>query len=62
MNAEKTKPIPDFTEASDIKEVELVRSPVELKSGEWNLKLVPWIGGRINSMIHIPTGCLLSLS
>ncbi|KMZ74916.1 alpha-glucosidase, family GH31 [Zostera marina] len=43
---EKTKPIPDFTEASNIKEVELVRSPVELKSGEWNLKLVPcsqWI-------------------
>lgn len=36
------------------KEIELSRTPVEIKSGEWALKVVP--GGRIISMEHIPTG------
>ncbi|KAL2620787.1 hypothetical protein R1flu_000992 [Riccia fluitans] len=29
---------------------------LDLKCGEWCIKVVPWIGGRIVSMIHEPTG------
>lgn len=32
------------------------RSMVELNAHDWRLKVVPWIGGRITSMIHAPTG------
>lgn len=38
------------------KGTELSRAPVEMKSGDWALKVVPWIGGRISSMEHIPSG------
>lgn len=38
------------------KGVELSGTPVEIKSGEWALKVVPWIGGRVISMEHLPTG------
>lgn len=54
MNAEKATPIPDFDDTLDFEGVELAKTPVELRSGEWILKLVPWIGGRINSMVHVP--------
>ncbi|TKY70149.1 Alpha-glucosidase 2 [Spatholobus suberectus] len=52
---ENTTPIPDVEEVSGPKGTELLRTPIELKSGEWNLKIVPWIGGRIISMTHIPS-------
>ncbi|KAL3681207.1 hypothetical protein R1sor_024163 [Riccia sorocarpa] len=29
---------------------------VDLKCGDWLLKVAPWIGGRIVSMVHEPTG------
>ena len=55
--------IPDVEEVSGHKGAELSRTPIELKGGNWVLKVVPWIGGRIISMMHIPSGkfnCLLS--
>lgn len=36
--------------------IELSRTPIELKSSVWALKVVPWIGGRMISMEHIPSG------
>ncbi|XP_075494654.1 uncharacterized protein LOC142532231 isoform X2 [Primulina tabacum] len=48
--------IPVSDNASRGKGTELSRDPVEMKSGEWFLKVVPWIGGRIISMEHLPSG------
>ncbi|KAK4261551.1 hypothetical protein QN277_004531 [Acacia crassicarpa] len=48
--------IPDVEEASGPKGKELSKSPIELKSGDWDLKVVTWIGGRIISMTHTPSG------
>ena len=38
------------------KGIQLSEIPVDIKGGEWALKVVPWIGGRIISMEHVPTG------
>lgn len=54
--AEAAKCIPDVEKASGHKGTELSGTPVDIKSGEWALKVVPWIGGRIISMEHLPTG------
>ena len=54
--AESAKRIPDIEEVSGQKGVELLRTPIELNNGYWNLKVVPWIGGRIISMTHLPSG------
>ncbi|KAF7809386.1 Alpha-glucosidase 2 [Senna tora] len=48
--------IPDLEEVSGPKGTALTRTPIELKSGDWVLKVIPWIGGRIISMMHIPSG------
>lgn len=56
LTAESAKQIPDVEEVSGQKGVELSRTPIELKSGDWILKVVPWIGGRIISMMHLPSG------
>lgn len=53
--AESAKRIPDVEKLSGRKGTELSRTPVELKSGDWSLKVVPWIGGRIISMEHLPS-------
>ncbi|KDP39742.1 hypothetical protein JCGZ_02762 [Jatropha curcas] len=53
---ESSRHIPDVEEVSGPKGAELSRVPVELKSGDWILKIVPWIGGRIISMEHLPSG------
>ncbi|KAK1367709.1 Alpha-glucosidase 2 [Heracleum sosnowskyi] len=53
---ETTRQIPDVEEVTEGKEIELSRTPVELKSADWVLNVVPWIGGRILSMEHIPSG------
>jgi len=58
LHAESCKRIPDVEEISSHKGVELSRTPIELKSGEWIAKVVPWIGGRIISMEHVPSGDL----
>lgn len=42
------------------KGMELSRVPIELKSGDWKLNFIPWIGGRILSMTHIPSGNVLA--
>ncbi|XP_012847183.1 PREDICTED: neutral alpha-glucosidase C-like [Erythranthe guttata] len=55
IRIESAKIIPDTENISGHKGTELSRTPVELKSGEWVLKIVPWIGGRIISMQHIPS-------
>lgn len=34
---------------------ELSKTLIVLKSGDWFLKIVPWIGGRIISMTHLPS-------
>ena len=54
--AENAKRIPDIEEVSGQKGVELSRTPIELDNGYWILKVVPWIGGRIISMMHLPSG------
>lgn len=42
------------------KGTELARTPIQLKSGDWTLKVVPWIGGRVISMEHGPSGVNLT--
>ncbi|KAM7493797.1 hypothetical protein LguiB_028406 [Lonicera macranthoides] len=56
IRMETVKSIPDVEKVSGHKGIELSRAPVEMKSGDWALKVVPWIGGRIISMEHIPSG------
>ncbi|KAK3019971.1 hypothetical protein RJ639_003018, partial [Escallonia herrerae] len=56
IQMENVKHIPNLEKVSGHKEVELSKTPVELKNGEWALQVVPWIGGRIISMQHIPSG------
>jgi alpha-glucosidase len=53
---ETTQSIPDAEKSVSGKGVELSKEPVEMKSVDWALKVVPWIGGRIISMEHLPTG------
>uniref|UniRef100_A0A7N0VDJ9 Alpha-glucosidase n=2 Tax=Kalanchoe fedtschenkoi TaxID=63787 RepID=A0A7N0VDJ9_KALFE len=54
---ESVKRIPDAAaDGPGHKGVELSATPVELKSGDWLLKVVPWIGGRIIAMTHLPSG------
>ncbi|XP_026427782.1 uncharacterized protein LOC113323663 [Papaver somniferum] len=48
--------IPNVEEVSESKGVELSKTPVELKSDDWALKILPWIGGRMISMQHLPSG------
>jgi hypothetical protein len=38
-----------------------VKVPIELDQGNILLKIVPWIGGRIMSMIHKPSGLHTSI-
>ncbi|KAF8655174.1 hypothetical protein HU200_061314 [Digitaria exilis] len=53
------RPIPDIDEPESQQEgAEFSKTLVDLKSGDWLLKVVPWIGGRIISMKHRPTGML----
>lgn len=54
--ADKAKLLPDADDLSGQKGIELSKTPVEIKSRDWLLKVVPWIGGRIISMIHLPSG------
>ncbi|XP_031482012.1 uncharacterized protein LOC116252095 [Nymphaea colorata] len=55
---ESANPIPDSQppELLLCKGTELSRIPVELESSDWVLHIVPWIGGRIISMLHAPSG------
>lgn len=55
-HAEQAKCLSDADEHSGQKGIELSRTPVDLKNGDWSLKVVPWIGGRIISMKHMPSG------
>ncbi|KAK6934857.1 Glycoside hydrolase family 31, partial [Dillenia turbinata] len=50
------KRIPDVENVSGHKGTELSKSPIELKGGAWILKVVPWVGGRIISMVHVSSG------
>lgn len=43
------------------KGIELSRIPIELKGGDWDIKVVPWIGGRIISMMHRPSGSTFTI-
>ncbi|GLU05271.1 hypothetical protein SLE2022_223800 [Rubroshorea leprosula] len=55
MRLESVMPIPEMDVASGQKGT-VSKIPVELKSGDWSLKVIPWFGGRIVSMAHIPSG------
>uniref|UniRef100_A0A453QVK5 Glycoside hydrolase family 31 N-terminal domain-containing protein n=1 Tax=Aegilops tauschii subsp. strangulata TaxID=200361 RepID=A0A453QVK5_AEGTS len=52
---ETIRPIPDMDEPSGQEGTELSKTLIVLKSGDWFLKIVPWIGGRIISMTHVPS-------
>ncbi|KAL5550807.1 hypothetical protein UlMin_000983 [Ulmus minor] len=52
---ENAKPVPDKEDVPGHKGVELSGTPIELKGGDWAIKVVPWIGGRIISMTHLPS-------
>ncbi|EXC35163.1 hypothetical protein L484_022714 [Morus notabilis] len=52
---ENAKRVPNLEDASEHKGTKLSRTPIELKGGDWVTKVVPWIGGRIISMMHIPS-------
>ncbi|MBA0613113.1 hypothetical protein Godav_013622 [Gossypium davidsonii] len=56
LRLESIKHIPDAEDGSGHKGGELSRTPIELANGDWSLKIVPWIGGRIISMVHLPSG------
>jgi hypothetical protein len=43
-------------ERSSVKGIAGVHLPIDLQAGNVTLKVVPWIGGRIVSMIHVPSG------
>lgn len=46
----------DDVEVHDpLKGVGAPRVIIELTGGDWKLKVVPWIGGRVISMVHSPT-------
>lgn len=55
---EKTQTILDevLKEHESVKGVSSVLLPIDLQAGNVTLKVVPWIGGRIVSMIHKPSG------
>ncbi|KNA15567.1 hypothetical protein SOVF_097260 [Spinacia oleracea] len=53
---ETVKRIPEVEHTAGKKGTELSKTPVELKGGDWCLRVVPWIGGRIITMEHHPTG------
>lgn len=55
---EKTQTILDevLKEQESVKGVSSVLLPIDLQAGNVTLKVVPWIGGRIVSMIHKPSG------
>ncbi|KAG7578419.1 Glycoside hydrolase family 31 N-terminal domain [Arabidopsis thaliana x Arabidopsis arenosa] len=56
LHMENTKLIPEKEVLPGQKGMELSKEPVELNSGDWKLNIVPWIGGRILSMTHVPSG------
>jgi alpha-glucosidase len=56
IRMESARRIPDLEKVSGHKGIELSSTPIELKSSVWDLKVVPWIGGRIISMEHLPSG------
>ncbi|KAH9753530.1 Heteroglycan glucosidase 1 [Citrus sinensis] len=56
VSAKSAKLISDAEKASEHKGVDLSQTPIELKSSDWALKVVPWIGGRVISMAHLPSG------
>ncbi|CAE5968902.1 unnamed protein product [Arabidopsis arenosa] len=56
LHMENTKLIPEKEVLPGQKGMELSKEPVELYSGDWKLNIVPWIGGRILSMTHVPSG------
>ncbi|KAF7126946.1 hypothetical protein RHSIM_Rhsim11G0034700 [Rhododendron simsii] len=55
IGMETVRRIPDVEKVSGHMGIELSRTPIELKSSVWALKVVPWIGGRIISMEHLPS-------
>nr|POE96146.1 hypothetical protein CFP56_65599 [Quercus suber] len=53
--------VPEIEEVFGQKRVELSRTPIELNNSYWILKVVPWIGGRIISMMHLPSVIYIAL-
>ncbi|XP_073139357.1 uncharacterized protein [Henckelia pumila] len=55
IRIENENHIPDVDNVSEHKGTELSFTPLEMKSRDWILKVVPGIGGRIISMEHLPS-------
>uniref|UniRef100_J3MK77 Uncharacterized protein n=2 Tax=Oryza brachyantha TaxID=4533 RepID=J3MK77_ORYBR len=53
---EMIRPIPDIDKPLVREMAKLSETPIDLKCGDWLLKVVPWIDGRIISMTHLPSG------
>lgn len=53
---ESARALQDAEEVSEHKGVSISKTPIELKGPHWSVKVVPWIGGRIMSMTHLPSG------
>ncbi|CAA6669562.1 unnamed protein product [Spirodela intermedia] len=53
---EKARRIQDIDRSSGKKGAELARIPIEMRRGKWVLQAVPWVGGRLISMTHTPSG------
>ncbi|KAF4378533.1 hypothetical protein F8388_022354 [Cannabis sativa] len=56
IQLENAKQVPDVENVPGRKGIELSSTPIELKGGDWVIQAVPWIGGRIISMMNIPSG------
>ncbi|XP_010551672.1 PREDICTED: uncharacterized protein LOC104822230 isoform X2 [Tarenaya hassleriana] len=56
LRMENAKLLPEREQQLGQKGMELSKEPIELQAGDWALNIVPWIGGRILSMKHLPTG------
>ncbi|GJT89620.1 heteroglycan glucosidase 1 [Tanacetum coccineum] len=56
IRMETANSIPDMEDESGSEGIKLPEIPVDIKGGEWALKAVPWIGGRIISTEHLPSG------
>ncbi|KAL0559740.1 hypothetical protein IC582_000107 [Cucumis melo] len=56
MEKESAKTLQDVEEVPEHKGLLLSRTPIELKGACWSVKVVLWIGGRILSMTHLPSG------
>jgi hypothetical protein len=52
-------PLSEAGEDEEVKGAGSKKTIVELASRDWLLRVAPWVGGRIVSLVHCPTRCEL---